>query len=106
MEPRPPHKRPWGIYSGYFRDPDGHSGRSSGTPAAPPPNNETAPRPRGSEPAMTSRGRGSRTRPQPSLSEESGLARKTRVTGNGAFMEQSGRKQRQPLAQAGATRRA
>jgi hypothetical protein len=20
----PPHERPWGIYSGYFRDPDGH----------------------------------------------------------------------------------
>lgn len=20
----PPHDRPWGIYSGYFRDPDGH----------------------------------------------------------------------------------
>jgi hypothetical protein len=20
----PPHNRPWGIYSGYFRDPDGH----------------------------------------------------------------------------------
>lgn len=20
----PPHRRPWGIYSGYFRDPDGH----------------------------------------------------------------------------------
>jgi uncharacterized glyoxalase superfamily protein PhnB len=19
-----PHNRPWGIYSGYFRDPDGH----------------------------------------------------------------------------------
>ena len=19
-----PHERPWGIYSGYFRDPDGH----------------------------------------------------------------------------------
>jgi uncharacterized protein len=32
----PPHDRPWGIYSGYFRDPDGHlweiiwnSGRTS-----------------------------------------------------------------------------
>lgn len=22
--PAPPHDRPWGIYSGYFRDPDGH----------------------------------------------------------------------------------
>jgi uncharacterized protein len=22
--PGPPHERPWGIYSGYFRDPDGH----------------------------------------------------------------------------------
>jgi uncharacterized protein len=22
--PEPPHDRPWGIYSGYFRDPDGH----------------------------------------------------------------------------------
>lgn len=20
----PPHERPWGIYSGYFKDPDGH----------------------------------------------------------------------------------
>jgi hypothetical protein len=23
-EVTPPHDRPWGIYSGYFRDPDGH----------------------------------------------------------------------------------
>jgi catechol 2,3-dioxygenase-like lactoylglutathione lyase family enzyme len=22
--PEPPHDRPWGIYSGYFQDPDGH----------------------------------------------------------------------------------
>jgi catechol 2,3-dioxygenase-like lactoylglutathione lyase family enzyme len=22
--PEPPHQRPWGIYSGYFQDPDGH----------------------------------------------------------------------------------
>ena len=34
----PPHDRPWGIYSGYFRDPDGHlweiiwnPGRTSGS---------------------------------------------------------------------------
>jgi uncharacterized protein len=34
----PPHDRPWGIYSGYFRDPDGHlweiiwnPGRASGS---------------------------------------------------------------------------
>jgi catechol 2,3-dioxygenase-like lactoylglutathione lyase family enzyme len=26
-----PHDRPWGVYSGYFRDPDGTFGRSSGT---------------------------------------------------------------------------
>ena len=26
----PAHDRAWGIYSGYFRDPDGHLGRSSG----------------------------------------------------------------------------
>jgi len=28
-----PHQRPWGIYSGYFRDPDDIDGRSSGTPS-------------------------------------------------------------------------
>jgi len=28
----PPHDRPWGIYSGYFRDLDETSGKSSGTP--------------------------------------------------------------------------
>jgi len=28
----PPHERPWGIYSGYFRDPDGHLGEISWHP--------------------------------------------------------------------------
>ena len=31
-----PHERPWGIYSGYFRDPDGHLWEIIGTPAAHP----------------------------------------------------------------------
>src|SRR5206468_5363226 len=33
----PPHERPWGIYSGYFRDLDRHLWESSGTAAEPRP---------------------------------------------------------------------
>lgn len=32
----PPHDRPWGIYSGYFRDPDGHLWEVIWNPAMPP----------------------------------------------------------------------
>ena len=31
-----PHDRPWGIYSGYFRDPDGHLWEVIHNPTAPP----------------------------------------------------------------------
>ena len=34
----PPHDRPWGIYSGYFRDPDGHLWEVIWNPAMPPRN--------------------------------------------------------------------
>lgn len=35
-----PHERPWGIYSGYFRDPDGHLWEVIWNPEmAPPPSN-------------------------------------------------------------------
>jgi hypothetical protein len=30
-EVTPAHDRPWGIYSGYFRDPDGHLWEATGT---------------------------------------------------------------------------
>jgi catechol 2,3-dioxygenase-like lactoylglutathione lyase family enzyme len=33
----PPHDRPWGIYSGYFRDPDGHLWEIIWNPQMPPP---------------------------------------------------------------------
>ena len=33
----PPHDRPWGIYSGYFRDPDGHLWEVIWNPQMPPP---------------------------------------------------------------------
>jgi len=33
----PPHDRPWGIYSGYFRDPDGHLWEVIWNPDMPPP---------------------------------------------------------------------
>jgi uncharacterized protein len=29
----PPHERPWGIYSGYFQDPDGHPWEVTWNPA-------------------------------------------------------------------------
>jgi catechol 2,3-dioxygenase-like lactoylglutathione lyase family enzyme len=32
----PPHDRPWGIYSGYFRDPDGHLWEIIWSPPLPP----------------------------------------------------------------------
>lgn len=32
----PPHERPWGIYSGYFRDPDGHLWEVMHLPSASP----------------------------------------------------------------------
>jgi catechol 2,3-dioxygenase-like lactoylglutathione lyase family enzyme len=32
----PPHDRPWGIYSGYFRDPDGHLWEIIWNPRMPP----------------------------------------------------------------------
>lgn len=32
----PPHERPWGIYSGYFRDPDGHLWEVIWNPRFPP----------------------------------------------------------------------
>jgi catechol 2,3-dioxygenase-like lactoylglutathione lyase family enzyme len=32
----PPHDRPWGIYSGYFRDPDGHLWEVIWNPQMPP----------------------------------------------------------------------
>jgi catechol 2,3-dioxygenase-like lactoylglutathione lyase family enzyme len=32
----PPHERPWGIYSGYFRDPDGHLWEIIWNPHMPP----------------------------------------------------------------------
>jgi catechol 2,3-dioxygenase-like lactoylglutathione lyase family enzyme len=32
-----PHDRPWGIYSGYFRDPDGHLWEIIWNPKTPPP---------------------------------------------------------------------
>lgn len=32
----PPHNRPWGIYSGYFRDPDGHLWEVIWNPHMPP----------------------------------------------------------------------
>lgn len=32
----PPHDRPWGIYSGYFRDPDGHLWEVIWNPHMPP----------------------------------------------------------------------
>jgi len=32
-----PHDRPWGIYSGYFRDPDGHLWEVIWNPQMPPP---------------------------------------------------------------------
>jgi uncharacterized protein len=31
-----PHERPWGIYSGYFRDPDGHLWEIIWNPRVPP----------------------------------------------------------------------
>ncbi|HLJ66689.1 MAG TPA: VOC family protein [Chloroflexota bacterium] len=34
--PDPPHNRPWGIYSGYFRDPDGHLWEVIWNPHMPP----------------------------------------------------------------------
>jgi len=42
-----PHDRQWGIYSGYFQDPDGHHGRSSGTPRSTSPRPEWPPPKRG-----------------------------------------------------------
>jgi catechol 2,3-dioxygenase-like lactoylglutathione lyase family enzyme len=32
----PPHERPWGIYSGYFKDPDGHLWEVVWNPQMPP----------------------------------------------------------------------
>ena len=37
LPPEQPHDRPWGIYSGYFRDPDGHLGEVIWNPRREPP---------------------------------------------------------------------